>query len=78
MWLCTPTGLTVVFAVLGLALYWMERIQRGEEFDFLDAIKFSVLAGAVAFGSAWLTETPGAVATAAEMVEEVFTGTPNF
>lgn len=77
MWYLTPTGISIIFAIIGIILYFMDASSKEESIDIIAAIKYGILSGAIAGGSVWtysqlITSTPSGV------IEEVFTGIPNF
>ena len=77
MWYLTPTGISIIFAVIGIVLYFMDASSKEEPFDILAAIKYGLLSGAIAGGSVW-TYSQLITSTPSSSIEEVFTGIPNF
>jgi hypothetical protein len=77
MWYLTPTGISIIFAVIGIVLYFMDASSKEEPLDILSAIKYGLLSGAIAGGSVW-TYSQLITSTPLSSIEEVFTGIPNF
>jgi hypothetical protein len=77
MWYLTPTGISVIFAIIGIILYIMDASSKEESFDIIAAIKYGILSGSIAGGSVW-SYSQLSSSTPSSISEEVFTGIPNF
>lgn len=71
----------IAVAVVAVVLYVWDRRTKQQAIDYVDAAKLALGAGAGASGIAYAVGAPDiaeTVTTAGEMVQEMFTGKPEF